>query len=194
MAVKSNRTPRDPRRQLASVMAVLEQPLVQELVRRHSRILVTEAVRVVLARRRNALLPDDTPPVMATLVQDVEQELSTGERDRTRPVVNATGIILHTGLGRAVLCSDAARALTDLNGCCNLQIDIETGRRGKRNHMCETLLCTLTGAEAAVIVNNNAAATLLILSALCQDREVIVSRGQLVEIGHCFDKYAHLKA
>ena len=80
----------------------------------------------------------------------------------------------------------AVDALSGLNRCCNLQIDLETGLRGKRNFVSERLLCELTGAEAAMVVNNNAAATLLILTALCRGKEVIVSRGQLIEIGGSF--------
>ena len=100
-----------------------------------------------------------------------------------RTVINATGIILHTGLGRAVLPKAAVAALSEMDRCCNLQIDLATGKRGKRNYETEQLLCELTGSEAAMVVNNNAAATLLILAALCAEREVIVSRGQLIEIG-----------
>ena len=120
--------------------------------------------------------PDEIVEQAATLLRQ-------REIDRLRHVVNATGIVLHTGLGRAVLPDRAAAAVAALNRCCNLQIDLETGRRGKRNAMAEALLCTLTGAEAAMVVNNNAAATFLILAALCNGREVIVSRGQLIEIG-----------
>lgn len=103
------------------------------------------------------------------------------------PAVNGTGVILHTGLGRAVLSKAARRAVADaVEGYCTLEIDPETGKRGSRHDLVSDLLCALTGAESAIVVNNNAAAVMLILHALATDREVIISRGQLVEIGGSF--------
>jgi L-seryl-tRNA(Ser) seleniumtransferase len=123
-------------------------------------------------------------------VQDVAERarriLKSETLQRLRPVVNATGVILHTNLGRAVLPASVARRLAEMDRCCNLQIDLDTGERGKRNFMTERLVCRLTGAEAAMVVTNNAAATLLILSGLCAGREVVISRGQLIEIGGSF--------
>ncbi len=115
-----------------------------------------------------------------------DEERARLERERIRRVINATGIVLHTGLGRAVLPRAAAEALVALEFPCNMQIDLQTGERGKRNYTSERLLAQLTGAQAAMIVNNNAAATLLILRALCRGRDVIVSRGQLIEIGGAY--------
>jgi len=103
-----------------------------------------------------------------------------------RRAINATGIVLHTGLGRAPLCDDAVAALRDCAQAVPLEIVPETGERGSRHAHCEELLCILTGAEAAFAVNNNAAACLLALDSLARGREVIVSRGQLVEIGGSF--------
>ena len=103
------------------------------------------------------------------------------------PAVNGTGVILHTGLGRAVLSEAARQAVADvIEGYCTLEIDAGTGKRGSRHDLVSGLLCALTGAESAIVVNNNAAAVMLILHALAQDREVIISRGQLVEIGGSF--------
>lgn len=103
------------------------------------------------------------------------------------PAVNGTGVILHTGLGRAVLSDAARRAVADaIEGYCTLEINAETGKRGSRHDLVSGLLCALTGAESAIVVNNNAAAVMLILHALARDREVIISRGQLVEIGGSF--------
>ena len=103
------------------------------------------------------------------------------------PAVNGTGVILHTGLGRAVLSEAAQRAVAGVvEGYCTLEIDAETGKRGSRHDLVAGLLCALTGAESAIVVNNNAAAVMLILHALALDREVIISRGQLVEIGGSF--------
>lgn len=104
-----------------------------------------------------------------------------------RRTVNATGIVLHTGLGRAPLSDAAVEAIVEgASGYCNLEYDLETGKRGRRNDHVVELLLTITGAPAATVVNNNAAATLLILQTFAAEREVVVSRGQLVEIGGSF--------
>lgn len=145
-----------------------------------------DAIRDALDWFRLHSQAGDAPPHPDAIAQRAGDMLVQTEGERLRPVVNATGIILHTGLGRAVLPQRAVDALAGLNRCCNLQMDMATGLRGKRNFVSEQLICRLTAAEAAMMVNNNAAATLLILSALCQGREVIVSRGQLIEIGGSF--------
>jgi L-seryl-tRNA(Ser) seleniumtransferase len=173
----------DPRSHLPSVSLLLEEPDIQDLIRIHSRQLVMDAINEALGWYREHLKSGDAAPVQRDITAKIEFFLRGIERDSVRPVVNATGIILHTGLGRAVLPENAAKALGSLDRCCNLQIDLETGERGKRNAMIEKLLCKLTGAEAALIVNNNAAATYLILAALCREKEVIISRGQMIEIG-----------
>jgi L-seryl-tRNA(Ser) seleniumtransferase len=175
----------DPRRQLPGVSTLLQHPRAQGWLAREPRALVLDAIHHVLDRQRRECMtgpPPDSDAVAALVEQALRQQSLT----RPRPVVNATGIVLHTGLGRAVLPQPAVDALAGLNRCCNLQIDLETGQRGKRNDMCHRLLCRLTGAEAATVVNNNAAATLLVLAALCPGKEVIISRGQLIEIGGSF--------
>jgi L-seryl-tRNA(Ser) seleniumtransferase len=176
----------NPRRHLASVSALLEHERIREMLAWSSRPLVLDAIREALDGFRRQLQPGDPPVDPDEIAAEVHSVLLRLEGERLRPVINATGIILHTGLGRAVLARRAVDALAELHGCCNLQIDMATGRRGKRNFVSEQLLCRLTGAEAAMIVNNNAAATLLILSVLCRGREVIVSRGQIIEIGGSF--------
>jgi L-seryl-tRNA(Ser) seleniumtransferase len=178
-----NKNDQDPRRNLPSVSILLEEERIKNLILQHSRPIVMDAINKALDWFRENLKQDDTAPDLQTAVQKTEYFLDKFEFDRLRPVVNATGIILHTGLGRAVLHQNAAQVLAQLDRCCNLQIDLETGQRGKRNFMVEALLCLLTGAEAAMLVNNNAAATFLILSALCKGKEAIISRGQLIEIG-----------
>jgi len=178
--------PTDPRQRLPAVSALLEEPDVRTLIAAYSRPLVLDAVRDALEAYREALGADDAPPTPAAVVDRAASMLAERDRERLRPVVNASGVILHTGLGRAVLPRRAAQALGGLDRCCNLQVDLDTGLRGKRNYMTERLLCRLTGAEAALVVNNNAAATLLLLAALCNGREVVVSRGQLIEIGGSF--------
>jgi L-seryl-tRNA(Ser) seleniumtransferase len=176
----------DPRRRVTSVSTLLEQPAIKELIAVFSRPLVLDAIHEAQAQLRARI--KDAPEALASdaLLNEVQSILARQQSARLRPVVNATGIILHTGLGRAVLPQRAVDALAGLNRCCNLQIDLDTGLRGKRNFMCSALLAKLTGAEAATIVNNNAAATFLLLSALCQGKEVIISRGQLIEIGGSF--------
>jgi L-seryl-tRNA(Ser) seleniumtransferase len=176
----------DPRRLLPSVWVLLLEPRIKTLIEEYSRPVVIDVINSVMAGYRQALGPNDMAPDINAAMDEIQESLAEIGRDRLRRVVNATGIILHTGLGRAVLSPRAVGALAGLDQCCNLQIDLETGERGKRNYMTEKLLTKLTGAEAALIVNNNAAATMLILTVLCKRKEVIVSRGQLIEIGGSF--------
>lgn len=173
----------DPRRGLPSVAALIEDPETALLLAAHPRARVVKALREALDEARAEVVKGGAPPDATEIVRCAGASLAAYEFERLRTVINATGIILHTGLGRAVLPEAAVAALAGMNRCCNLQIDLETGKRGKRNFMSEQLLCELTGAEAAMLVNNNAAATLLMLAALCAGREVVVSRGQLIEIG-----------
>jgi len=176
----------DARRNLVAAYAVLEESDVRGLVAEFSHPVVAEAVREVLVSYRRRLGPGDVPPAMGAVVAAVRAAVLERESERLRPVVNATGIILHTGMGRAVLAPRAVRALAELDRCCNMQVDIRSGRRGSRNATTERLLTRLTGAEAALVVNNNAAATLLVLEVLCKGREVLVSQGQVIEIGGSF--------
>jgi len=148
---------------------------------------LADALRTVLERLRRRLLDGATQPEdcrVQVLLEQARQELAARRSGRLRRVINATGVILHTGLGRSVLAAAAVERLASLGkGYCNLELDLDTGRRGRRGQYAEGLLCRLTGAESALIVNNNAAATMLALNHLAQGREVIVSRGQLIEIG-----------
>lgn len=121
------------------------------------------------------------------LLPGLAEAVRQGSRPRLRRVLNATGVVIHTNLGRSVLAEEAVQAVVmAAGGYCNLEYNLATGERGSRHSLVEGLICALTGAEAAVAVNNNAAAVLLMLDALCKDGEVIVSRGQLVEIGGSF--------
>ncbi|MBI4865136.1 MAG: L-seryl-tRNA(Sec) selenium transferase, partial [Candidatus Riflebacteria bacterium] len=176
----------EPWQSLPSVSDLLDEPRVQELTGRQSRAEVLEAIDLALAGFRCALRPGDSAPDTEQVLRGVTDALERRLLERLRPVINATGIILHTGLGRAVLPRRAAEGLALMDRPCNMQMDLETGLRGKRSHRTEALLTRLTGAEAALVVNNNAAATLLVLSALCRGKEVLVSRGQLIEIGGSF--------
>lgn len=115
-----------------------------------------------------------------------EDAFSVSKSSRIRPVINATGVIIHTNLGRSVLSADARQALEGAAGYCTLEYDVEAGRRGKRGAGAEAMLCDLTGAESALIVNNCAGAAFLVLRVLASGREVVISRGELVEIGGDF--------
>ncbi|HHL40295.1 MAG TPA: L-seryl-tRNA(Sec) selenium transferase [Deltaproteobacteria bacterium] len=175
-------------RRLPSVDGLLRRDTCRELVERHGVSLVTAAAREVTAGLRSRLLAGEAVDVgggeVERLVAErVERLLSP----RCRPVVNATGTLMHSNLGRAVLASDAVEALqAAAAGPVALEFDLESGARGERDAAVEELLTRLTGAEAACVVNNNAAAVLIVLDTLAAGREVVVSRGELVEIGGSF--------
>lgn len=173
----------DPRRQLPSVSDILNNKSIISLIEKHSRIIVLDVISQTLNYYRENLKENNKPPSFNEVIKDIEKNTQDLDIQKLRPVVNATGIILHTNLGRAFLPEAAVNALSKLNHCCNVQTDMKTGLRGKRHFYTEYLLTKITGAEAALVVNNNAAATFLILSALAKNKEVIISRGQLIEIG-----------
>ena len=173
----------DPRSQLPSVSEILEQPSIKEKIDKYSYPGVLEIIKSTLDESREKITEVRQFPNLKDILTDILTKIEKNHKQDLKPVVNATGIILHTGLGRAVLPDNAVKAISELNHCCNLQIDMETGKRGKRHYRTEKLLCQLTGSEAAHIVNNNAGATFLILAALCNNKEIIISRGQLIEIG-----------
>lgn len=186
MVKKKKKASADPRRNLPSMSVLLEERDVKALVKKHSRKRVTEVLREALSFFARRIGEGGKAPTKAEVKTRAKDLLTAENVDRLRPVVNGMGILLHTGLGRAPLVKEASQALSNLHMCCNLQVDMENGQRGKRNYMSEKLICDLTGAEAAVIVNNNAAATFLLLKVFCDNKEAIVSRGQLIEIGGSF--------
>lgn len=159
----------------------------QTLVQHTSHDLVVEALRQALDSARQTILSGGPLPADEALVDQAAHILEAELQPTLRPVINASGIIVHTNLGRALL-SPAARAAMDqaAGSYTNLEYDLKAGQRGSRYVHAEALLCRLTGAEAALVVNNNAGAVLLLLSALARGREVILSRGQLIEIGGGF--------
>jgi L-seryl-tRNA(Ser) seleniumtransferase len=180
-------TVQDELRRLPSVDALLQLTDVRPLVQAHSRALAVEAIRTVLAETRSAILGGKPCPPERALVERVGVEIERVERPTLLPAINATGVVIHTNLGRAPLCDAALEAMGAVGrGYSNLEYDLQAGRRGSRYVHASDLLCRLTGAEAALVVNNNAGAVLLALSALARHREVVISRGQLVEIGGGF--------
>lgn len=176
-------------RQIPAIDVLLRQPLMQARVAANGHAAVVQALRSAADGFRHHLSAgkrDDIDPV-AWITGESLRILDASNVPSLRGVINATGVILHTNLGRAPLAAvAAARAAEVARGYSNLEYDLEAGARGHRHRHAERLLCDLTGAEAAVVVNNNAAATWLVLAALAHGREVIVSRGELVEIGGGF--------
>lgn len=174
-------------RNLPSVSQLLENPQLRQMVETVNHNVVVEGVRSFLDDLReqvNSAAEDVSIPSANELAEKIADWLKSEEKPYLRPVINGTGIILHTGLGRAPLAESALKAVTEISaGYASVEVDLKSGDRGQRVKAVERLLCELTGAEAAVVVNNNAAATMLTLSALAGGTEVIVSRGQLIEIG-----------
>lgn len=167
---------------------MLRHASVEALSTAHGRPLVTGAVREVLDAVRQTLRDDSAAvPAEDDLLRRVESRVADILRPSLVPVFNLTGTVLHTNLGRAALPQEALDAVVAVSsGASNLEYDLGTGRRGDRDDHIEDVICRLTGAEAATVVNNNAAAVLLVLNTLAMRKEVPVSRGQLIEIGGAF--------
>ncbi len=160
-----------------------------DLIAHYGRPLTLDALRSTLdeVRARLKLDPQAAAPENDFIFSQAESRLSAWTASTLQPVINATGVILHTNLGRAPLSKAAIEAMTQVSlGYSNLEFDLETGKRGSRLNHAEDVLKKLLGVEAAVVVNNNASAVLLILSALASKRRVIIARSQLVEIGGGF--------
>src|SRR5256712_265660 len=178
-------------RKLPSVDEVLRSPEAQLWMTQSSRAVGTEAVREVLATTRQAILQaadeavlDTLPLLLPAILQQVQARLQEQQTYHLRRLINATGVIVHTNLGRSLLAPPAVANLQEVaESYSNLEYDLQQGERGSRYSHVEAALKTLTGAAAALVVNNNAAAVFLALQALAAGKEVIVSRGQLIEIG-----------
>lgn len=174
-------------RQLPSINELLQAPTSQHLIVQFSHDLVVYALRTSLSQARISVLAGAICPSSADLLIQAEHILHKEQQPHLHSVINATGVIVNTNLGRAPLSQDALQAVQSVShGYSNLEYDLENGERGSRHSHTEALLRELTGAEAAIVTNNNAAAVLLSLSTLAYGREVIISRGQLVEIGGGF--------
>jgi len=177
----------NPLSQLPSVDRLLSTAALGPLVDLHGRAVVTGMVRDVLAGARAAAKNGAAPPDEAGLLEEVGAGVTAKMRPKLRPVFNLTGTVLHTNLGRAPLPEEAVQALiAAARNPCALEYDVESGGRGDRDDIVNELLCELTGAEAATVVNNNAAAVFLLLNTLAQKKQAIVSRGELIEIGGAF--------
>jgi len=174
-------------RRLPSVDSVLADDRLKQLGEVFPHILLVNLVRQQLERERLAIAAGNPVSSFTEMVDSICARVQALESPGLRPVINATGVILHTNLGRAPLSPEAAAAMDVVaKGYSNLEFDLVSGTRGSRQVHVESLLCQLTGAEAALVVNNNASAVLLGLTALARRKEVIVSRGQAVEIGGGF--------
>jgi L-seryl-tRNA(Ser) seleniumtransferase len=179
----------DSVRQLPKVDELLREPRLENALRLIGHVPVREAIRTTLDKARESLLAGhpDEPITEESIIFSILKQLDRETKTKIRKVINATGAILHTNLGRAPLAEQALDAVMDCSrGYSSLEYDLEHSRRGQRSSSTEELLCRLFNVEAATVVNNNAAAVMLALSSLCRGREVIVSRGELVEIGGKF--------
>ncbi|MFZ3062171.1 MAG: L-seryl-tRNA(Sec) selenium transferase [Actinomycetota bacterium] len=179
-------------RQLPSVDEVLKTPEVKNLCEIYPRILVVEAIRQELDDIRTAFSSGSETSLktsfdLPVLISKVKRDVEEASAPSLKRVINATGVVVHTNLGRSILSKKAIDAIVVIaSGYSNLEFDVKSGERGSRHVHVSSLLCKLTGAEAAMAVNNNASAVLLALSTLAAGRGAIVSRGQLVEIGGSF--------
>lgn len=184
-----NSEDRSKLRALPAVDRVLNLPQLVSVSARHGRAAVTTWVRQALAALRDGpagVIPATAAALEALVVQRVQERAGSAAVQRLRKVINGTGIVIHTNLGRAPLAPAAVEALREAAECANVEVDLESGQRGRRGARVEALCQEVTGAEAALVVNNCAAATLLVLQTLAAGRRVLISRGQLIEIGGSF--------
>jgi L-seryl-tRNA(Ser) seleniumtransferase len=193
MPAKSAKPNRVAMRQIPSVDALLARPAIESLVAKSGRGLVTAMIRKVLAELRAELTEksgerDSAEPIdPAALENEIHAAVERALAPSLRAVINATGVILHTNLGRAPLAEAATRHILATAGqYTNLEYDVASGKRGKRDVHTAQLLAEIAGAQAAIVVNNNAAAIFLVLNTFAKGAEVIVSRGELIEIGDGF--------
>lgn len=182
-------------RRLPSIDKLLRAPELTSLLAHHGREVVRDAAREILERwradiesgRAAAGADELGDGGLAELCREIATRVDAGSRRSLLPVFNLTGTVIHTNLGRALLPQEAVDAVTEAAGrAVNLEYDLAAGSRGDRDSHVEALICRHTGAEAATVVNNNAAAVVLVLTALAVGREVLISRGELVEIGGAF--------
>lgn len=184
---------RDLLKKLPKVDEILSKEKINGIIEKFPRSTIVEAIRnridevrkTILSLRDKELI--DFNFNVDKLIEDIIFDIEKKNKMNLRRVINATGVVLHTNLGRALISEEVIKDITDV--ACNystLEFDVDTGKRGSRYSHIEEIICELTGAEAALVVNNNAAAVLLVLNTIAKEKEVVVSRGQLVEIGGSF--------
>jgi L-seryl-tRNA(Ser) seleniumtransferase len=187
MPDKDNRL-RDKLRKIPSIEEILESIELQEYIHKLSHQTVAETAREVVSSLRKKLMKKDKDEISSkTIIKEIENILSHQEKLFIKPVINGTGVILHTNFGRAPLGEELLNHIQKISkNYSNLEYDLKLGQRGERTSFLEKLICKLTQAEGSLVVNNNAAAVLLILTGLAKGKEVVVSRGELVQIGGGF--------
>lgn len=175
-------------RKIPQVDELLKNENLADVVNDTPHDFVVSCIREVLQDVKSEILNGTKSDVdEKTIIASIANKVSAKKKRSLRKVINATGTVLHTNLGRAVISKNAASAITEVAlNYNNLEYDIKKGTRGNRQTHIEKILCDITGAEAAMVVNNNAAATIIVLAALAKDKEVIISRGELIEIGDSF--------
>ena len=175
-------------RKLPKIDELLEDEKIKQAITKSMRTLVVEALREAIDFYRKEILQDNIKEINKEEIIDKSLELLEHKNhNKLRKVINATGTVIHTNLGRSLLCKKAIESVLSVaENYNNLEYELSNGKRGSRYSHIEELLAKVTGAEAAMVVNNNAAAVMLILDTLCKDKEAIVSRGELVEIGGSF--------
>jgi L-seryl-tRNA(Ser) seleniumtransferase len=175
---------------IPSMDILLNDSRIQEMFDRLSRGEIKMELQTILEGLRRDILSKSIEPeadLMEIVMDRLEKRIRQGQSSTLRPVINATGVVIHTNLGRSLLARQAIEAIEAISGgYCSLEYDLEEGRRGSRYVHCESLLKSLTGAEAALVVNNNAAAVTLVINTFSVGKDAIVSRGELVEIGGAF--------
>lgn len=187
MTATSDIQGQDPRRRLPAVGTITADPAARPLVERFGATALVATLRTVLAEARTRLGEAATvAPTVSDLLATAGERLEARARETLSPVINATGVVIHTNLGRAPLAPEAVAAMQAAAGYANLELNLTTGRRASRHDHLDALIGEITGAEAGLAVNNCAAAVLLALAAVADGAPVIVSRGELVEIGGGF--------
>lgn len=179
---------KDLLRELPKVDQLLDEDIMKKLLEKTRRVLVVKALRDTIDKYRKKILNDEITKISkGNILMDVVLLAERYEEGNLKKVINCTGTVIHTNLGRSVLCDRAVESVcTVAKNYNNLEFDLENGKRGSRYTHVEKIITEITGAEAALVVNNNAAAVMLVVDTLCKDKEAIVSRGELVEIGGSF--------